>query len=77
MASPSSVVTLGFGTPGSAALVVTLGFGSGEAVDVVQGPYWVKAQQGFAPGMRLGDAYIPGQQRGQANVPGSGKGQSA
>jgi hypothetical protein len=35
MASPSSVITLGFGTPGSAALVVTLGFGSGvvQAID--------------------------------------------
>jgi hypothetical protein len=51
--------------------------GIGVELSIVSGPYWVKAQQGFAPGMRLGDAYIPGQQRGQANVPGSGKGQSA
>ena len=32
MASPSSVITRGYGTPGSANLVVTRGYGVGEAV---------------------------------------------
>ena len=44
--SIGSVVTRGFGTPGSIALVVTRGFTLGEAVEDELDEY---AQQGFPP----------------------------
>ena len=63
MASPSSVITMGFGNGtfnGSPSLIVTLGYGIGEAGVIVPGPYCVCAADVFVAGAVAGDSYQAG-----------------
>lgn len=64
MASPSTVITLGYGSFGSVNLLPTLGYGIGAQVDVVYGPMFCVAQA-YIPGAQQGQCYIPGLQAGE------------
>lgn len=62
MASPSTVLTLGYGNgnlTGSPSLVLTLGYGSSVVV-TVSGPYCVCESEAFVPGATENEAFIPG-----------------
>lgn len=69
--SPSSVVSLGFGSWGSPGLVLTLGFGQGEEAVVVAGPYYIDGFQFYSSGSILGFARSAGSQSGQVASGGS------
>lgn len=60
MASPSTVITLGFGSFGSVNLVPTLGYGSEESVVLVYGPIRVVAAMVSRPGVKAAEVYRPG-----------------
>jgi hypothetical protein len=62
MASPSTVITLGYGNgtlTGSPSLVITLGYGSSTEV-IVAGPYCVCAADVFVAGAQAADTYHAG-----------------
>ena len=74
--SPSSVLTLGFGSWGSVNLVVTLGFGigAGGGGTVIDGPYYVAANQYHTAGDVASDSYLAGPAKAQTYVAGAKQG---
>ena len=76
MASPSTVITLGYGTFGSVNLVPTLGYGS-SAVIAVGGPYFFQAAAWFAAGADEGSIYAAGAEKGSWFGSGAEEGQIA
>ena len=67
MSSPSSVLSVGFGSWGSVGLVLTLGLGGSSATPTqVYGPSFVVAVECSTPGAKTLEAYIPGAKRVEA-----------
>lgn len=58
MASPSTVITLGYGSFGSVNLLPTLGYGSGSGIALVYGPLTFVAEA-FVPGFDDVDVFVP------------------
>lgn len=56
---------------------VLRGIGSGEAVDIVLGPYRTVAWQFFIPGSNYGQSHSPGGKAWQSRSPQSNEGQFA
>lgn len=71
MASPSTVITSGYGSFGSASLVLTLGFGIGSTPSASVGGGWAEAVSAYVPGAVQLTTYVPGGQRVEAFVPGA------
>lgn len=65
MASPSTVITLGFGSFGSVNLLPTLGYGIGAAVSSVIGPAGMVAGEVYRPGMMAGAGHRDGMAAGE------------
>lgn len=55
MASPSTIITLGYGSFGTAGSVLTLGFGIGSGATLVYGPVTVSAALA-SPAIAVGQA---------------------
>ena len=58
--SPSSVISMGWGSWGSSGLTLTLGFGQGAAVAIVEGPYRWTALGSHDPGAAAIGTHTPG-----------------
>jgi hypothetical protein len=70
MASPSTVITLGYGSFGSVNLVPTLGYGISTAV-IVSGPYMVIAAQVTMAGAVSGQVTMAGSVKAQITQAGA------
>lgn len=68
MASPSTVISLGYGSWGSVNLVPTLGYGSGAAPVVIDGPFCVCAAGAYIAGAMAHGDYQAGARAGQGRV---------
>ena len=69
MASPSTVITLGYGSYGSAALVPTLGYGIGAAA-IDYGVGYAENVVAYIPGAEMVEAFKPGSEYTVAYIPG-------
>ena len=67
MATPSTVLTQGFGSWGNVNLLPTLGFGIGEALILVYGPVRLEQSAVYVPGVQQASVYVPGNQQGGSN----------
>jgi hypothetical protein len=68
MASPSSVITFGYGSWGSVNLVPTLGFGS--EVNLIEGPFRYIALGTHQPGAKAHGTHQPGAKEHGTHQPG-------
>lgn len=73
MASPSTVITLGYGSFGSASLVLTLGFGIGSGATLVYGPIFAQSAAIYLPGSQASTAATFGAAESGVYVPGAGQ----
>jgi hypothetical protein len=77
VASPSTVITLGYGTFGSVNLLPTVGYGSSAAVAGVAGPFCFHEGLAFSPGGTDGLTFSPGGSEGLPYVAGGSEGIAA